>query len=508
MRMILGIAVAVASVFVCSATANQLGYNQAATGKPTLTPTNVRREIRQHRDPVPNGTRAICYKPLYAFRKPCDGHVIEMMGEYRDNMECTRAIVAPNGETLTLSFTMFDLEIGDTLEIFDGCSAEELAIIDGATGTVLPTSVSSSEECLFLRFKTDGMWRRQGFNLTVTCNPPIPQESHRVCNRYLGNGGRQESKCRDLEVDGVRCIMLPDIIFGQVVYENDRWWPNTARYVCDSGYHPDPPEYAERVCMPNRVYAGDTPNCVGNICEMSSIPRGGLVRYWPPDRRYPATVTHSCAAGFMVDTSNGAEAVRECHSALQQFVGPVPNCTAVPCPDDSGPPGICACHTGYQGTPEWEPFNTEWLHNCTDDSSFDGSFGELGAICVEETDDNGHTCAQYVANGPFHRGHLVTHVSCKRTQTSSLICCRDRISMPGHGNIFQLRLPLHLLRRCIVAAHVEAVHSTVMVAVFCTLRLPCEQCILPSLQFTATATASGFPPRVQHPQPRLLSHRR
>ena len=56
--------------------------------------------------------------------------------------------------------------------------------------------------------------------------------------------------------------------------------------------------------MPNRVYAGKTPSCIGNICNVSEIPEGGIVAYWPPDRRYPATVIHSCAAGFVVDLSN------------------------------------------------------------------------------------------------------------------------------------------------------------------------------------------------------------
>ena len=37
---------------IASSSGGPKGYNQASTGKPTLTPTKTRREIRNHRDPV------------------------------------------------------------------------------------------------------------------------------------------------------------------------------------------------------------------------------------------------------------------------------------------------------------------------------------------------------------------------------------------------------------------------------------------------------------------------
>jgi hypothetical protein len=285
------------------------------SGPPTLIPRSVRRAVRDHRDPVPEGSVSICDSPDSPIRNACGLHMIERMGDYANAMDCSRAIVAPPGESLTLTFGLFDLEFGDRLDVIDGCTAEDEVIIRAATGGVRPTEVSSSQECLFLRFRSDASFTRSGFNATVTCNPPLRQTA-KVCNNFLGDGGRQQTACRQRTIAGVQCIPLRDIPLGTVMHGNDRWWPNYATYECAKGYHVHPVEHRQRSCMPNRIYNGSTPSCRGNVCQDSPVPQGGLVRYWPADRRYPATVSHFCQAGFMVDTSDGAKAVRQCSSDL------------------------------------------------------------------------------------------------------------------------------------------------------------------------------------------------
>ena len=69
-------AAAVLGVFAALASS---GYNQAVMGTPTLMPTKMRREIRNHRDPVPKNTVAICNPPLFAIRRPCGLNIIDMM---------------------------------------------------------------------------------------------------------------------------------------------------------------------------------------------------------------------------------------------------------------------------------------------------------------------------------------------------------------------------------------------------------------------------------------------
>ena len=56
-------------------------------------------------------------------------------------------------------------------------------------------------------------------------------------------------------------------------------------------------------------------------------------------------------------------------------------------------------YNGYQGVPQWDTDDALWVHNCTQDDDFSGSFGAIGSVCEEAEDANGHTCGQYIANG-------------------------------------------------------------------------------------------------------------
>ncbi len=78
----------------------------------------------------------------------------------------------PTGaETITLTFTDFDLEAGyDSLWIYDGASTSA-PLIGGYSGTTSPGTITSSGPYLTLKFYSDGATVKDGFTAVCQCSP-------------------------------------------------------------------------------------------------------------------------------------------------------------------------------------------------------------------------------------------------------------------------------------------------------------------------------------------------
>ncbi len=85
------------------------------------------------------------------------------MSKYAKNTDCTWRINPNGANTITLTFTEFDLEDGkDFLTVYDGAD-ENAPVLLEATGNVLPASVTSSDGILFIRFTSDASGSAQGW---------------------------------------------------------------------------------------------------------------------------------------------------------------------------------------------------------------------------------------------------------------------------------------------------------------------------------------------------------
>eukprot|EP01046_Picozoa_sp_COSAG06_P033209 COSAG06_NODE_3373_length_5435_cov_1.793478_3_plen_432_part_00 len=250
---------------------------------------------------------------------------------YDQNWQCGKTLLAPAGYTLQLDWVEFDLYLGDTVKVWDGCSnvKGERLLLTEATGAKNPTTVVSEMECLYIEFTTNERWQRGGFNASVTCNPPMyggelgpagPGYFEQECFQYWDNTGLARVDCMNFMHPGVQCHALRDIEHGVAVMSNERWYPSVAHYECEGGYEVCDGENNtaqncvvgdnHRICMPSKIYNGTTPTCVGIICEEADKPEGARIRYRKasngapsvdPARQYPCFVEYACSPGYILN---------------------------------------------------------------------------------------------------------------------------------------------------------------------------------------------------------------
>jgi hypothetical protein len=114
-----------------------------------------------------------CY-PASGYPYGCDNHTIKdangsfedgssPMYNYTPNLNCTWLIdPADSVNTITLKFTKFDVDVSDSVYIYDGVN-ETAALLCVYSGITIPPMVTSSGGKMFLRFKTDGSHESKGW---------------------------------------------------------------------------------------------------------------------------------------------------------------------------------------------------------------------------------------------------------------------------------------------------------------------------------------------------------
>ncbi len=102
----------------------------------------------------------------------CSGIIHDFGGptkDYYNNEDYTWTIAPPNSTSMTVNFSMFDVEANyDTLWIYDGNSTAS-TLIGAYTGTNSPGSFTTSSGAVTFRFKSDGATVAPGFNATYSC---------------------------------------------------------------------------------------------------------------------------------------------------------------------------------------------------------------------------------------------------------------------------------------------------------------------------------------------------
>ena len=85
--------------------------------------------------------------------------------DYSNNLNCSW-LISPSGiSNIRLTFDSLDLQIGDTVYIYDGSSATA-NLIGAHTGNTLPPFITSSGTDLFVQFTTDGSGVDKGWQLS------------------------------------------------------------------------------------------------------------------------------------------------------------------------------------------------------------------------------------------------------------------------------------------------------------------------------------------------------
>lgn len=111
-------------------------------------------------------------------------------GQYANNCTSLFLIQPANASSITLTFSEFNLESGfDYLYVYDGNSTSA-PLVATLTGSSLPSSITSSQGSLMLKFTTDGSVVADGFSAryTSTSTPECLCQAHRNVISTSGSG--------------------------------------------------------------------------------------------------------------------------------------------------------------------------------------------------------------------------------------------------------------------------------------------------------------------------------
>ncbi|XP_019619754.1 PREDICTED: seizure 6-like protein [Branchiostoma belcheri] len=123
---------------------------------------------------------------------------------YGNNQDCEWLINVPAGSLIRLTFDSFDLEEDyDFLRIYDGASASA-ALLQELTGPQSVSPIASTSNVMFLRFTSDDIEARQGFNSSYTSytsgqcwDPGVPANGIRDNNSNFTSGQTVRYTCMD-----------------------------------------------------------------------------------------------------------------------------------------------------------------------------------------------------------------------------------------------------------------------------------------------------------------------
>lgn len=104
---------------------------------------------------------------------------------YLNNVDDSITFCTASLQTLTFTFTNFNLSNDDTLFAYDGNNASS-PLIGAYTGTILPEVIyAKSGSCVTFRFKSNGTTVSSGWKAVIACSAILP-----VQNFYMSNGTR------------------------------------------------------------------------------------------------------------------------------------------------------------------------------------------------------------------------------------------------------------------------------------------------------------------------------
>ncbi len=152
---------------------------------------------------------------------PCTGGIHDMGGlsrNYYNNEDYTYTIDPPGASSVSMTFSLFDLETDyDFLYLYDGPGVNS-PIIGTYTGTNSPGTVVANSGALTVRFTSDGGVERPGYVATYSCSQDnsAPTTTISIPGNWQTNNFT--STFTDIDNNGL------DIRFYQPMYRNNSDW--------------------------------------------------------------------------------------------------------------------------------------------------------------------------------------------------------------------------------------------------------------------------------------------
>jgi len=123
----------------------------------------------------------------------CGGTLYDSGGpssDYSSNEDYSVAFCSGTSDCLNIDFQgSFNAESGyDYVYIHDGINISA-NLLDDFTGSILPSTTTTSGNCVTIRFTSDGYVEEEGFNLQISCTsvcyvPPPPPTNDEPCNAF------------------------------------------------------------------------------------------------------------------------------------------------------------------------------------------------------------------------------------------------------------------------------------------------------------------------------------
>ena len=87
---------------------------------------------------------------------------------YGSDIDCRWLISSPGIRNLTLKFSDFDLNYGETLNVFEGANIHGMLLNKYSWDDSSPSPIISSGSNLYLRFTSDSTYTSRGFKIEVS----------------------------------------------------------------------------------------------------------------------------------------------------------------------------------------------------------------------------------------------------------------------------------------------------------------------------------------------------
>lgn len=134
---------------------------------------------------------------------------------YAPETECAFHIRPPNTESITLSFSRFDLSPEDLIEIYD-ITTSNRQLIDSHTGSTIPAIKTYSCRKILVIFKSDNKNQKDGFVLNYAINTGIKETANQIFEIYPNPSTTYfVLRIKELETAPLQCTLF-DMVGKQI----------------------------------------------------------------------------------------------------------------------------------------------------------------------------------------------------------------------------------------------------------------------------------------------------
>lgn len=278
---------------------------------------------------------------------------------YPNNLECDYRLRAPAGAPLSARFLDFQVDESDSVQVYDGSSANGVRLHpgEGFRGRTTPKMLTLSAQSgdLLVRFKSDALRNERGWRLVFSADcPPLPVSENAVAtsnDRFFGSratvtcpvgmefatgvqqittecltGGKWSTpyvpKCQD-----VYCGPVPQIDNGFAIAATNVTFGGEAQYQCYAGFGFPSGSAVETIrCTADGAWDA-VPACTASQCgPLPQVQHANVTVLNGEGTNYGSVIRFECDPGYV----RTGDPVLLCQSN-GTWSGSVPSCAKVQC---------------------------------------------------------------------------------------------------------------------------------------------------------------------------------